>query len=255
MFNKGEVEKQTQKSIIDTIVAKTDEKKVEKAPKKKAIKLKKAKDEDATAILTFAKVFMNFTAIFIIFSAAFLYVEFIDEQNTMLSLIGVEENTGSRLHTAAEDNIKNKRQEGVLSKDIELFKGGYQDSALGAVDQIIDSRINWPDIFNKIDDVTDSIYDHNKFFKYIEYNNYSFDAEKGTIRVTGTLTDPVGRNLTRLVELEEAFIYFPTDKNNPDDPGKPFFSGFREFTSFSKTLDQTTGRYTSNFQLSFELNE
>jgi nitrogen regulatory protein P-II 2 len=123
------------------------------------------------------------------------------------------------------------------------------------VETIIDERINWPDIFAKINEVTNSVYELNDFFKYVEYNNYSFDAEQGSIRVTGTLSDPLGRNLTKLVELEEAFKFYPKDKNNPEDTTQPYFTEFREFTSFSKSLDPRTGRFTSNFQMSFSLNE
>jgi len=163
MFKKGEEEKQTQKSIIDTIVAKTDEKKQgDKPVEKKSTKLTKVEEKDASGLLTFSKVFLNFTAIFIVFSAAFLYVDFLDEENTMLSLVGVEHNTGSRLKAAADENTLNKRQEAILTSDIELYKGGYQDKALETVNQIIDERINWPDIFAKINEVTDSVYELNQ---------------------------------------------------------------------------------------------
>lgn len=254
----GKEEAKDKKSIIDTIVAKTGEaKKVEKKEAKKEVKKIKGvkKEEDAGAFLTFARVFMNFAAVFIVFSAGFLYVDFIDKENTFLSLVGIQENTGSRLHKASEETRELSREEAILNQNIELYKGGYQDNSLDIVANIIDERINWPDIFAKINEVTNSVYELNDFFKYVEYNNYSFDAEKGAIRVSGTLSDPLGRNLTKLVELEEAFKYYPKDKNNPDDPTKSYFHAFREFTSFSKTLDQKTGRYTSNFQLSFALSE
>jgi len=252
MFGKKEEETQ-KKSIIDTIVAKTDKKEEKKAPEKEA--KAPAEKKDGAGLLTFSKVFMNFAIIFIVFSAAFIYVEWIDKENTILSLAGISENTGGRLHSASEEASTLRRQEAILSKDIALYKGGYDDRALTIVESIIDERINWPDIFVKINEVTNSVYELNDFFKYIEYNNYSFDAENGTIRVTGTLSDPLGRNLTKLVELEEAFKYYPKDRNNPDDTTEPYFIGFREFTSFSKTLDPATGRYSSSFQLSFALNE
>lgn len=255
MFKKGEEGKQTEKSIIDTIVAKTDEKKKAKKPEQqKAAMVVMPKESSSSALLGFSKVFMNFSAIFIVFSAAFLYVEFLDEENTMLSLVGVQESTGSKLRAAADENQQNKRREAVLKNDIEKFKTGYQDPAMQIVDKIIEDRINWPDIFAKINEVTNAVYELNDFFKYIEYNNYSFDAANQTVRVSGTLSDPLGRNLTRLVELEQAFKYFPQDPNNPDDPAKPYFTGFRELTSFSKTLNKETGRYSSSFQLSFALN-
>ncbi len=253
MFKKGE-EATTQKSIIDTIVAKTEKKKEIKPVVIKEKKEKVAGPDDGTRFLKFSKMFLNFALLFIIISAAFLYVEFIDQENTVLGAIGIEDNTGSRLHKANETVKEKEREEAVLKKDIELYKGGYNDKDLNVVNTIIDDRLNWPDILAKIKEVTDSVYELNDFFKYIEYDNYSFDAENETVRVSGTLTDPLGRNLTRLVELEEAFIYYPKDKDNPEDDTKPYFQGFKEFTSFSKTLDPQTGKFTSRFQLSFALN-
>lgn len=254
MFKKKEEETQ-KKSIIDTIVAKTDKKEEKKPVEKKDETDKSSEKKKEMGLLVFSKVFMNFVAIFIVLSAAFLYVEWIDKDNTVLGLAGISENTGGRLHSASEELSALKKEETTLSKDIDLYKGGYDDKALDAVEKIIDGRINWPDIFAKINEVTNSVYELNDFFKYIEYNNYSFDAKNGTIRVSGTLSDPLGRNLTKLVVLEEAFKYYPKDRNNPDDMTEPYFIGFKEFTAFSKTLDSDTGRYNSSFQLSFSLNE
>ncbi len=253
IFSKKE-EVTDKKSIIDTIVAKTDKKEEQKAPENE-MGAKQDEENNSQKLLTFSKVFMNFALIFIVFSAAFLYVEWVDKENTLLSLVGFQHNTGERLHSASEEVISLKKQETTLNTDIELYKGGYDDKAVSTVDQIIADRINWPDIFSKINEVTNSVYELNDFFKYIEYNNYSFDVEKKAIRVTGSLSDPLGRNLTKLVELEEAFIFYPNDRSNPDDMTEPYFSGFEEFTSFSKTLDADTGRYTSSFQLSFSLND
>ncbi|MFH0837957.1 MAG: hypothetical protein V1880_01685 [Patescibacteria group bacterium] len=254
MFGKKE-ETMNEKSIIDTIVARTDKMKEKEVIQKEMEPEKPDKKGTSLGLLTFSKAFMNFIVIFIVFSAAFLYVEWIDTGNTMLSLAGISENTGGRLHSASEKLGILRRQEAILNKDIELYKEGYDDKAVSTIESIIKSRINWPDIFGKINEVTNSVYELNDFFKYIEYNNYSFDAENRTIRVTGALSDPLGRNLTKLVELEEAFKYYPKDKNNPDDTTEPYFTGFKEFTSFSKTLDPTTNRYNSSFQLSFALNE
>jgi len=251
-------EELSKKSIIDTIVAKSDkkEKKEEGAAAEKSSEEGKATEKkDSAKLLSFSIIFMNFAIIFMALSAAFLYVEWIDKDNAILGLVGIQQNTGSKLRLAAEEVDSLKKEEAALNKDIDFYKGGYDDQALKAVEKIIDERINWPEIFKKISEVTNSVYELNDFFKYVEYNNYSFDAEGGNIRVTGTLSDPLGRNLTKLVELEEAFKYYPKDKNDPDDTTKPYFTGFREFTSFSKSLDQNTGRYTSTFQLSFALNE
>ena len=257
MFGKKEEEIQ-KKSIIDTIVAKTDKKEISK-PQTASGEIPKmekpAEEKEMAGLLTFSKVFLNFAGIFIVLSAAFLYVEWLDKDNTILSLAGISENTGERLHAAATTLEKKEQEEKDLNKDIKLYEEGYDDKAVETINKIIEERIDWPDIFAKINEVTDSVYEHNNFFKYIEYNNYSFDAKDNSIRVSGTLSDPLGRNLTKLVELEEAFKYYPKDKNDPEDTTKPYFTGFKEFTSFSKTLDRDTGRYHSSFQLSFALNE
>ena len=244
-------------SIIDAIVAKTDKKDEPERTRKPdmARTLKASKEGDAQTLLTFSKIFMNFAVVFIVFSAIFLYVEWIDKENTVLSIVGIQENTGLRLHAAAEEVDQLKLEEEALNEEIELYKGGYNDQALATVQTIMDDRIDWPSIFAKIKEVTNSVYELNDFFKYIEYNDYSFDANTNTVRVSGSLSDPLGRNLTKLVELEEAFMNYPRDKNDPEDLTKPYFIGFKEFTSFSKTLDSETGRYTSSFQLSFTLNE
>ncbi len=259
MFGGSDKAGKDKKSIIDNIVAKTDKK--EEDSKKHAEKkvtaafTKIKKEKKPVNLLAFSKTFMNLSAVFIVLSGAFLYMEFLDTENNLLGFVGVESNTGSRLYNASEEIREKKREEAILNSEIVLYKGGYNDSALSTVATLIEERIDWPDIFAKINEVTNSVYELNDFFKYIEYNNYSFDAENKAIRVTGTLSDPLGRNLTRLVELEEAFKYYPQDKDNPDDPTQPYFTGFREFTSFSKSLDQETGRYNSNFQLSFALNK
>lgn len=253
----GGEEPASKKSIIDTIVEKSEPKKEKKPepPKVKPVKKKKVTEDDGTALLKFSKVFLNFSILFILLTGAFLYVEYVDKDNTVLGIFGIQENTGGRLHRASQKVAELKKEEQVLKKEIERFKGGYNDNDLQIVNQIIDDRLNWPDILAKIKEVTDSIYEFNDFFQYIEYDNYAFDAEKRTVRVSGSLSDPLGRNLTKLVELEEAFKYYPRDKDNPEDDTKPYFQNFKEFTSFSKTLDQQTGKYVSRFQLSFALNK
>ncbi len=254
----GKKEGMTQKSIIDTIVAKTEKSKVLKDIKEPhfAKKLEqKKKTGEKINLLIFSKIFLNFAAIFIVFTAIFLYVEWVDKENKVLSIIGISENTGAKLYNSAEELEGVKLKEEKLQKDIDLYKGGYDDGALNTVESIIKSRVNWPDVFKKIEEVTESVYELNNFFKYIEYNNYSFDVNNRTIRVSGVLSDPLGRNLTKLVVLEEAFKYYPKDKNDPEDTTKPYFTGFKEFMSFSKKFDEETGRYTSSFQLSFALNQ
>ena len=47
---------------------------------------------------------------------------------------------------------------------------------------------------------------------------------------------------------------YPKDVTDSEDKSEPYFIGINEFNSISKSYDTKTGRYTSNFQLSFSLN-
>lgn len=241
-------------SVIDQIVAKTDKKEVEAKKEEKPLPVGVSKKKKKLDLFSISKLCMNFTILFIALSGAYLYVEFVDVNNTFLSVVGFDETTGSRLHNASESVGEKTREEARLKAEVQRYEAGYDDGALNTVGSIIDNRVNWPDVFSKINEVTNSVYELNDFFRYIEYNNYTFNAANGTIGVSGTLSDPLGQNLTRLVELEEAFLYYPRDPNNPEDTTEPYFTGFREFLNFSKELDETTGRYNSSFQLSFNLN-
>jgi len=229
-------------SIIDQIVEKTDQKKPKKAQKTPFNWLK------------FAQGMMNFVLVFVLFTAGFLYLS-LDTNNTVLGLFGIDHNTGSNLHAAAQVLSDKEMEVKTLNQEIAVYKTGYNDADIELVQSIIDQRIDWPDTFSKINEVTNFVYDLNDFFNYVEYNNYSLDTDSMTVRLSGTLTDPLGRNLTKLVELEEAFKYYPRDKANPDDPTKPYFYDLKEMTSFSKSLDEETGRFISSFQLSFALND
>ena len=123
------------------------------------------------------------------------------------------------------------------------------------MEALIESRINWPDLLKKINEVANSVYELNDFFNYIEYSNYSVDFKTGAIQVSGTLSDPEGNNLAQLVVLEEAFKNYPRDPSNPDDTTIPYFENFAEFNSLSKTFDDEMGRYTSGFQLAFSIKD
>lgn len=239
----------SKKSLVsENAVVKSEEK--SQTPLTKPLRLEVKQPFD---LFKFAKLFMGFTAVFIFVTGTFLYVDFIDKENRFLSLVGVSDNTGSRLHAAAEELEKAKQKVEILKEEADKYQKGYEDPVMARVQEIMDQRIDWTDLFSKIKEITHSVYELNDFFKYVEYDSYAVDAEKKTIQITGRLRDPQGQNLTKLVELEEAFMYYPKDKNNLDDKTKPYFQGFQELTSLSKTLDPETGQYVSTFQLTFSL--
>ncbi|MBU1017420.1 hypothetical protein KKA33_00135 [Patescibacteria group bacterium] len=231
------------KSIIDTIVAKTEE------GKRAEQKARKKPDLYADHFLRFSTVFLEFSVAFILISAGFFYAQNIDTENRALSLIGIEENNASRLHAAAQDFESLEKDEKKISKEIKEYQEGYKDKNKEVVQDIVSNRLDWPDLIKKLNEVTESVYEKNPLSQYVQYNNYAYDVERGELRVSATLSDPLGKNLTKLAEIEEAFRYYPKDKNDPNDEQAPYFYGLKDFTSFSKTYSKTTGRYISNFSL------
>lgn len=248
MFGKKEaaVEEKKKPSIIDTIVSKTDVKKAE--PKKE-----KPKELTGLPMLRFAAGFLQFTAAFILVTAGFFYAYNIDTQNRVLKWVGVEANYASRLHGASEQLEAKKEGKKTLKKEINQYESGYNNRYEDVIGKIVEKRLNWPDILKKINEVTDSVYERNELSQYVKYDSFSFDAEKGQVRVSGSLSDPLGKNLTKLAELEQAFRNYPRDPQDPDDKTTPYFENVNEFNSLQKSFDQRTKKYKSNFQLSFSL--
>ncbi len=251
MFKEKEELESSSKSIIDTIVEKSSDKEGGKEEKKEEEKVGK---REGIAFLKLSKVLMQFSIAFIVLSAGFFYVQNIDINNTVLGMLNIEENYASRLHSANTMLEAKKSEESELAKESSRYQQGYNNRYEDVIKQIIDNRLNWPDILAKINEVADYIYERNVISQYIKYNSFSFDVEKKLITVSGSLSDPLGKNLTKMAELEEAFRYYPKDRSNPEDTTQPYFSDFKEFKSLSKSYDKKTGKYTSTFQLSFTLN-
>ncbi len=248
LFNKKvEGEKPTE-SIIETIVAQTDQtNKVKREVKKKV-------DDIGERFLKFSNLFLRFSIVFIIISAAFFYIFNVDKENRTLALFG-KENNAYVLKGAAEELDGIKKDEKNITKEIEKYKKGYKNEYKDTIDYIISNRMNWSDLLNKLNEVTESVYAKNALAEYVKYNNYSYDVVNGRLTVSATLSDPMGKNLTKLAELEEAFMYYPQDKDNPNEDVKPYFYNMQGFNSYSKALNQATGRYTSNFSLSLSTKE
>ena len=227
-------------SIIETIVTKTskEEMRVEK----------KAEEGTGELFLRFSGVFLNFSLLFILASAGFLYVQNMDTQNRFLSLVG-KENQAIMLHNAAQSLDTQKQEENKLTKEIEKYKGGYEDESRKTIENIVQSRMDWPEILKKLNAVTESVYEKNALSQYVQYNNYSYDTETGRFTVSATLSDPLGKNLTKLAELEEAFKNYPHDPANPEDGLTPYFFGVQDFKAFAKNFNAATGRFQSNFTL------
>lgn len=237
------------KSIIDTIVEKSD-----KVPDLKKVPKKKV-ESTGEGFLKFSGAFLQFSIVFILISAGFFYVQNIDEENRVLALAGIEQNNASQLRSAANTLEKKRDEKNGLNKEIKRFQEGYVDDNIETIQTIIDARMDWPDIIAKLNEVTESVYEKNALLQYIQYSNYSYDVETGQLSTSATLSDPQGRNLTKLAEIEIAFRNYPRDPDNPDDDRKPYFYGFQEMNSFAKSFNKSTGRYLSTFSVNISTKE
>jgi len=239
---KVEPEKPTE-SIIETIVSQAEQ-------GRKVTREFKAKEEGtAENFVKFSNLFLRFSVVFIVLSAAFFYVTNIDEDNLALSMLD-QKNNAIQLKNAAESLRKSEKDKTDIQEEITRYEKGYENEYKTTIDIIKSKRIDWPDLIRKLNEVTESVYEKNALAQYVQYNNYSYDVADGKLTVSATLSDPLGKNLTKLAELEEAFTYYPKDKNDPNDKTTPYFQNLQEFRSYAKSFNKATGRYTSNFTLS-----
>lgn len=242
-----EPEKKTA-SVLETIVAKT-------APAKPEFKPQKVVEEGTgEKLVGFANAFLQFAVAFVLVSAGFLYVENLDTSNQVLSRIN-KVNNAIQLHDAAVELDAKKEEERKLNIEIKKFQGGYEDDHRKTIATIVADRMDWTDLLRKLNEVTESVYEKNALSQYVQYNNYSYNAKTGQLTVSATLSDPLGKNLTKLAEIEEAFRSYPKDPGNPKDERKPYFFGVQEFRSFTKNFNAATGRYQSQFSLSLSTKE
>ncbi|MFH0820984.1 MAG: hypothetical protein V1908_04370 [Candidatus Peregrinibacteria bacterium] len=246
LFGKKEVIQPSQnKSIIETIVSKT-------AKPVNPSKAEQPQGETGMRLLNFANAFFQFAVAFMVITAGFFYAQNLDQENRIFSLVG-KTNYASRLHQAATTIDEKKSEEEALNQEVKKYEKGYNNRYEELIKKVVEKRLNWPDILEKITEITDTVYERNELSQYIQYQSFSFDAEKGLVRVSGTLSDPLGKNLTKLEELQQAFRTYPRDPDNSNDTTPTYFYDVQELTSLRKAFDKRTGRYTSSFQLSFAL--
>lgn len=244
----GKKEEKPASSIIDTIIAQKEKTKEEDKQEMRRERIHKKEESAGEGFLKFAHLFLRFSIVFILLSAGFFYTYNIDEKNRVMSVFG-QESYALRLKKAAETVEVKKEEEKKLNEEVDRYKKGYENEHKKTIEKIVSNRMNWPDLMKRLKEVTESVYEKNSLTPYVQYSNYAFDAEQGVLTVTGTLSDPLGKNLTKLAELEEAFTYYPKDKNNPKDETKPYFYNMQEFNAFAKAFNKATGRFTSTFSL------
>jgi hypothetical protein len=253
MFGKKDARPQNnpKKSIIESIVSRSE---LTEKSNEKLKEVEKKKDLICAGLLKFSRALLQFSIAFIVLSSVFFYAQNIDSENRIFNVLHLGDNYAIRMHNTAIDIKKQKADEIEINKELDLYDQGYTNRHEKIVEDIVKSRINWPDILNKINEITDSVYERNALSQYVQYDSFSFDIEKGVVRVSGKLSDPLGKNLTKLAEIEEAFRFFPGRKGDPDQPIAPYFYDVKELSSLRKSFDRRSGKYESTFNLSFSLN-
>ena len=214
---------------------------------------KSAKGREAGDFLPkFASAFLQFAVVFALISAAFFYVENYDSGNKVLSLFGDGIKSNAYELRQAADRIdvkKNEKQDKIKEVAKYTGKDALKNAAMETIKTIVATRMDWTDILMKLNEVTETVYAKNSLSQYVQYNNFVYNVASGRFNVSGTLSDPLGKNLTKLAELEAALYTYPRDPENPDDKTVPYFYGLQEFNSFTKSFNQTTGRYQSQFTM------
>lgn len=240
-------------SILETIVTQSEKTKEAKSKEEKIRPVQPSESEGTSlGLLKFSRAFLQFTFGFVIVSAGFFYVMNIDADNRLLGLFE-KENPAAQLHGAATEVERKEKLKSELDREIAVYRAGYNNQFQNIITGVIDQRVDWFDIWKKINEATESVYEQNALTQYVQFDSFSLDKETGDIRVSGTLRDPRGKNLANLLELEQAFRTYPRDLDNPNDATTPYFNDVQEFKSVSKTFDRQTGKYVSNFQLTFSL--
>ena len=198
LFGKKEEAEKPAGSIIETIVAQADK------TKKQSEITKKEETDTGESFLKFSNLFLKFSVVFILIISAFFYIFNIDENNTVLTLFSIENNAITLKNSADKLNDLEKQKDGI-NKEIDKYKKGYENEYQNTIDSIVKNRLDWPNLIKELNQVTESVYEKNALAKYVQYNNYTYDAASGRLGVSATLSDPLGKNLTKLAELEDAF--------------------------------------------------
>ncbi|QQR83143.1 hypothetical protein IPJ72_05030 [Candidatus Peregrinibacteria bacterium] len=235
-------------TIMDTIAQKAEQQKV------KNNSVAPAKNTEEKWLLA-SSLFLQFVLVFLLVSSAFFYVTNIDEKNQVLGWVGVEQNNASRLAASFAKLDEREQEKTRLKQQITQYGQGYNDRNKEFVAKVVETRLDWEEMIRKINEVTESVYEKNSLLQYVQYSNFSYDVDKSQLVLSGQLSDPKGRNLTKLAELEEAFRFYPSDKNDPEDGKKPYFYQVQEFRTLSKSINGETNRYLSNFSLSLSTKE
>lgn len=218
---------------------------------KKENSTKEKEAHDPLNWVMISKALFRFTILFILLTSFFFYVVSIDKKNKILGLFE-QENYAIQLEKLQNRLTEKKSEKIRLSEQIKNFEKGYQNPKVAIIDQMVDSRLNWTDLIEKVNEVTQSVYERNFLTQYVQYTNYTFDAERNELSLSGVLSDPLGKNLTKLAELELAFENYPKLPKEADSEVKPYFYEVRGFEAFSKNLNASTGRFDSSFSVSMK---
>jgi len=142
-------------NIVETIVAKKEESKTEEVKKnkiKKAEKNQEDREKERTGLtfLHLSRAAFHFTFLLLVVSAGFFYIQNVDINNRVLSLIGEKQNVASQLYSSAGELESRKTQERKLNKEIREYRIGYNNQFEETIKKVVKNRIDWNDIIQKI---------------------------------------------------------------------------------------------------------
>ena len=204
------------------------------------------KPENHSEIKTFSLQFALLVFSFMFISSTVFFALTIDEDNLILGSIGIGNIAKPLKDWSSKQDSKRKDYQDLQQKADE-YSVLKSDKDYQIVNSIIDNRLVWSQLTKKINDITHVVYKNNDLNQNIIYSSYKYNVATGQLELKGILSDPEGKNLTKIAELEEAFKYFPGTKENPVE--RPYFYEVDNLRSFKKKLDKQTDEFKSSFHI------
>lgn len=180
--------------------------------------------------------------LFLLFSWSFFYIQ-LDEKNQVLSFLD-QDNLYVQYQKLEEKLDGLRAEKKLMEVRLEKLEQGAADiPAKVAIYEIQSQKIDWLDLREQLHKATLDAFPYNDVLHYIVYTSFQGDAEKGTIAIAGTVTEPSGRVFLLTTKLIQSL-------NNHSS-----FSG-AEIKTFSKSKnsDEEIGGFTSSFALTLRYN-
>jgi hypothetical protein len=176
----------------------------------------------------------------LLFSWGFFYIQ-LDEANPILSVL--EQDNLYVQHQNLQNQLQEfeKEKKTMETQLTKLSQGAADIPTKISIQEIQTQKIDWLDLREQLHKATLDAFPYNDVLHYIMYTSFQGDAEKGTVSISGTITEPSGR------------VFLLTTKLVKSLNSHASFSG-AEIKTFSKSknANEEIGGFTSSFALTLQ---